>query len=63
MLSMSAVSTFHRPEVFVVRRIVKPNLRCKVAIAASSRRPATLIQRSVVDLLRQTVQALVPRAA
>jgi LysR family nitrogen assimilation transcriptional regulator len=62
-LSMSAVSTFHRPEAFVVRRIVKPTLRCKVAIAASSRRPATLIQRSVVELLRQTVATVIPRAA
>jgi LysR family nitrogen assimilation transcriptional regulator len=60
---MSAVSTFHRPEAFVVRRIVKPTLRCKVAIAASSRRPATLIQRSVVELLRQTVATVIPRAA
>jgi LysR family nitrogen assimilation transcriptional regulator len=62
-LSMSAVSTFPRPEAFRVRRIVQPSMRCKVAIASSSRRPATLIQRAVMDLLRETVGRILPRTA
>jgi LysR family nitrogen assimilation transcriptional regulator len=60
-LSRSAVSTFARPEAFLVRRIVQPRLRCRVALAASSRRPATLIQRAAAELLRGTVRAVVPR--
>lgn len=59
-LTLAAVSAFARPQDFLVRRIVKPTLSCRVAIAASSRRPATLIQRSVVELLRETAQACLP---
>jgi LysR family nitrogen assimilation transcriptional regulator len=54
-LSLSAVSNFHRPDAFQVRRIVEPTLHCKLSIAASSRRPATLIQQSVMELVRETV--------
>jgi LysR family nitrogen assimilation transcriptional regulator len=57
-LTLSAVSTFARAAAFTVRRIVSPALRCKVVIAASSRRPATLLQRAVADLLRETARAL-----
>lgn len=57
-LTRNAVRTYHRPEVFTVRRIVDPGLRCKVAIASSSRRPATPIQRSASELLRQTALEL-----
>ncbi len=58
-LTRSAVSGIQRPELFSVRRIVTPRLRCRVALASSTRRPATLIQRSVADLLRE----LAPRLA
>lgn len=60
-LSQSAVSTFQRPDAFTVRRIVEPVMRCKVAIASSSRRPATLIQRAVAELLRATARAALPQ--
>ncbi len=57
-LTMSAVRTFSRPDAFVVRRIVAPVLRCEVVLGTSSHRPATLIQRSVADLVRATVRQL-----
>ena len=57
-LTRNAVRTYHRPEVFAVRRIADPGLRCRVSIASSSRRPATPIQRSAAGLLRQTALEL-----
>jgi LysR family nitrogen assimilation transcriptional regulator len=60
-LTLSAVGTYPRPEAFTVRRIVQPLLRCRVAIASSSRRPPSMLQRAVADLLRETAQAVVPR--
>lgn len=58
-LSKSAVCSFSRPDAFNVGPIVEPALQSKLSIAASSRRPATLIQRSVMELLQETVQATI----
>jgi LysR family nitrogen assimilation transcriptional regulator len=61
-LSLSAVSAFQRPGAFAVRRIVKPGLRCKVMLASSSRRPATLIQRAVAGLVREVLGEVLPKS-
>lgn len=65
-LSKSAVCSFSRPDAFNVRPIVEPTLHAKLFVAASSRRPATMIQQAVMELLTETVQAaiggIVPKA-
>ena len=57
-LSRNAVITLGRPEYFVVRPIVEPRLRSKLSLAVSARRPNTLTQKSMFELVRDTAQRL-----
>ncbi len=57
-LSRNAVETSATPKAFVIRPITAPRLRSKLFIAVSSLRPATLTQKAMLELIRQTAQAL-----
>ncbi len=51
-LSRNAVATADRPQSYTVRPIVKPRLRSRLALAASSQRPATRTQQAMLELVR-----------
>ncbi len=53
-----AVTTSPTPEAFAVRRIVRPAIRSRLDIATSSRRPATLTQQAMVDVIRDVAGAV-----
>ena len=57
-LSRNAVRTSARPQAFTMRPIGSPKLRTKLMAAMSSQRPATLTQKAMLDLIRQSAQAL-----
>ncbi len=57
-LSRNAVETSSSPRAFTMRPITAPRLRSKLSIAVSSLRPATLTQKAMLELIRQTAQAL-----
>ena len=57
-LSRNAVKTSARPQAFSMRPISSPNLRSKLSMAMSSQRPATLTQKAVLELIKQTAKAL-----
>lgn len=57
-LPMNAVTTSGKPSSFVAHPIIKPHLRSKLALAVSSRRPATLTQRAMLELIRQSARLL-----
>jgi LysR family nitrogen assimilation transcriptional regulator len=57
-LPMNAVTTSGKPSAFVAHPIVKPRLRTKLALAVSSRRPATLTQQAMLDLIRKSAAKL-----
>ncbi|HSV58628.1 MAG TPA: LysR substrate-binding domain-containing protein [Variovorax sp.] len=54
-LSANAVLTAPRPQEFSIRRIANSPLRSRLALAASSQRPATLTQQATLKLLREVV--------
>ena len=54
-LPMIAVATAPHPDIFATRRIVQPDLRSRLAVAVSARRPATLTQQAVLDLIRELI--------
>jgi LysR family nitrogen assimilation transcriptional regulator len=53
-----AVTTSATPEAVIARRIVRPPIRSRLDIATSSRRPATLTQRAMIDVIRDVSRAL-----
>ena len=57
-LSRHAVKALGQPACFVARAIVEPRLRSKLAIAISSRRPNTLTQQSMLEVVRETAARL-----
>lgn len=57
-LSRHAVETLGKPDSFVMRPIVEPRLRSKLALAVSARRPNTLTQKSMFELVRDTARRL-----
>jgi LysR family transcriptional regulator, nitrogen assimilation regulatory protein len=57
-LSRNALATSARPQAFVLRPIGSPSLRSKLALAMSSQRPATLTQKAMLQLIRETAQKL-----
>lgn len=57
-LSMNAVRTSAKPAALQATPIVRPRLRSKLVLAASSRRPATLTQQAMMNLIQQTVREL-----
>jgi LysR family transcriptional regulator, nitrogen assimilation regulatory protein len=57
-LSRNAVQTSARPQAFAMRPIGAPSLRSKLYMAMSSQRPATLTQKAVLELIKQTAQTL-----
>lgn len=57
-LSMNAVTSLGKPGAFVVRPIVEPQLHSKLSLAVSSRRPATLTQQAMIELIRHTAAEL-----
>ena len=61
-LPMNAVTTSGRPDAFVVRPVGEPRLHSKLLMAISSQRPATLTQKAMADLIRQTLRTLYPEA-
>jgi len=62
-LSRNAVQTSPRPQAFSMRAIGSPKLRSKLMVAMSSQRPATLTQKAMLDLIRQSAQALLAGSA
>lgn len=54
-LSANAVLTAPRPQEFSIRRIANSPLRSRLALAASSQRPATLTQQATLKLLQEVV--------
>ena len=54
-LSVNAVRTSGREEVFRAVPIVKPRLRSKLALAVSAQRPATRTQQAMQDIIRELV--------
>ncbi|MBV8209974.1 MAG: LysR family transcriptional regulator [Burkholderiaceae bacterium] len=57
-LSMYAVTTSGKTSAFTVRKIVKPPLRSRLSLAVSSKRPATPTQREMLELIRETANAM-----
>ena len=57
-LSRNAVTSLGKPGAFVVRPIVEPPLRSKLSLAVSSRRPTTLTQQAMIELIRHTAAEL-----
>ena len=57
-LSRNAVQTSARPQAFSMRPIGTPSLRSKLYMAMSSQRPATLTQKAVLELIKQTAKTL-----
>lgn len=57
-LSSLAISTSGKAGAFDARPIVNPSLRSKLALAVSSRRPSTLTQKSMLELIRNTALEL-----
>lgn len=57
-LSRNAVDTSSTPAAFVVHPIAAPSLRTRLSSAVSSLRPATLTQKAMLELIRQTAQTL-----
>lgn len=55
-LSRNAVAIAERSRRYAIRPIVKPVLRSRLALAASSQRPVTRTQRAMGELLRELVQ-------
>lgn len=57
-LSRNAVETSSTPAAFVTHPVTAPRLRSKLSSAVSSLRPATLTQKAMLELIRQTAQTL-----
>ena len=57
-LSRNAVQTSGRPQAFSIRPIGAPSLRSKLSMAMSSQRPATLTQKAVLELIKQTAKTV-----
>jgi LysR family nitrogen assimilation transcriptional regulator len=57
-LSRNAVVTSAHPRAFAIRPIGVPALRSKLALAMSSRRPATLTQKAMSELIARSAQTL-----
>jgi LysR family nitrogen assimilation transcriptional regulator len=57
-LSRNAVQTSARPQAFSMRPIGTPSLRSKLYMAMSSQRPATLTQKAVLELIKQTANTV-----
>lgn len=57
-LPMNAVLTASDPAAFSARRIVKPMLCSRLALASSSRRPVTPIQRAAMELIHELIEHL-----
>jgi len=53
-----AVSTAARPESLHARRIVRPAIQSRLAIATSAHRPATLTQRTMVTLIEDIARSV-----
>lgn len=53
-----AVTTSEKVTSFSIRPITAPTLRCRLSLIASSKRPATLTQRAIIDLIRKIVGEL-----
>ena len=52
-LTRHAVTSSIRPSAYKIRRIRNPDLGIQVALATSSKRPSTHIQRKTIDLLKR----------
>ena len=61
-LSRNAVATSARPQAFVLRPIGSPSLRSKLVVAMSARRPATLTQKAMLQLIQESAKKLLPSA-
>lgn len=57
-LTMNAVTTSGKPAAYSAHPIVRPRLRSKLSLAVSSQRPATLTQKAMLDLIRQSAPRL-----
>lgn len=57
-LSIHAVKNLGAGHGLIARPIIDPDLRIRLYLASSSRRPATLTQKAVLDLMQQQVACL-----
>lgn len=57
-LTRNAVQTSARPQAFSMRPIGSPRLRSQLSMAVSSQRPATLTQKAMLDLIRDSARKL-----
>lgn len=53
-----AVTTSGKIPAISIRPIISPHLRCRLSLAVSSKRPATLTQRAIIELIRKTAGEL-----
>lgn len=58
-LTMNAVTASGNANAFDVHPIVSPSVRSKLMLAISSRRPATLTQQAMLELIAETASGLV----
>jgi len=57
-LSKYAVTTSEKAATLSMRAIVEPQIRSKLSLAVSSKRPATLTQQAMIELIRETIEEL-----
>jgi LysR family nitrogen assimilation transcriptional regulator len=57
-LTRNAVQTSARPQAFTMRPIGSPRLRSRLSMAVSPQRPATLTQKAMLDLIRESARKL-----
>lgn len=57
-LSKYAVTTSEKAATLSLRPIVAPPIRSRLSLAVSSRRPATLTQGAMIELVRETIREL-----
>ncbi|KAB2968947.1 LysR substrate-binding domain-containing protein [Zoogloea sp.] len=58
-LSKYAVSTSEKAATLSMRPIIEPPIRSRLSLAVSSKRPATLTQQAIIELIRETIGELV----
>ncbi len=57
-LSKYAVTTSEKAATLSMRPIIEPHIRSKLSLAVSSKRPATLTQQAMIELIRETIEEL-----
>jgi LysR family nitrogen assimilation transcriptional regulator len=58
-LPYSTIHAFGRPESFNVRPIINPRILTQLSVAVSAHRPATQVQRNLIELIEAKVHELI----